>query len=457
MIVFSRVYNCKQCKKIENNTLDIIDNGKDVFSGNNPIIYTKGGARSATYSFSKKMLDRAISESKIKIEVEEIKENELRDVIPSFQATAHLDSEDYITYGKGINPRQAYLSAGYEMVERLSARDYMSKEIVKYSPGNLTECLLDIKDKVNSAIELGLSYDEYDNNKEMDCVWGKSLLTGRKKLVPASFTFLTNTFFEGNYMNNGSSGLAAGAKIEDAILQALMEVIEHDAMIIGQCIKKRKPIVDYNRIPPDIKDVIIKIEKRGFKIVSRDYTNDIGIPVMVTWIWRENRCFDFASRGLGCSIYPMVALERSITEAVQTATAFDNDVVLDYSKKNYLNLYNNPGSLFNLSHFLEYEINEDGVIVDINKYTPNEKILTIEEYFDEVKKRIVNALGDTDIVYVDLTSHMFNIPVVKVIITKGIQELGEPPIITTDRLGKNGISGSAIEKYKGLYCGRFPH
>ena len=54
--------------------------------------------------------------------------------------------------------------------------------------------------------------------------------------------------FKGDYVPVGSSGLSAGAALEDAILQGLFEVIEHDAWCIGQSNKTKLPIIDYSTV-----------------------------------------------------------------------------------------------------------------------------------------------------------------------------------------------------------------
>ncbi len=461
-VLYSRKSSCDICgihvKKLSLSTNNVFP----PFTSEKRIIYKSGGSRTVSVQATRKKLEDAISYCDMNILINKVEDNPLSDILPTFEAQAVCNSNSglminkQMSYGKGITDEQAYFSAGFELFERLSAADYMSKQFVRCSPQVCGQYEVDVNEKINAVSKVGLTFDSYKMDKDVDYVYGYSLLSKKEKLVPASLVFWTDTIFEGNYFNNGTSGLASGACLEDAIVQALLEIIEHDAMIIGQCERERKPIVDYDNIDERLLKIIEDIRKKGYNVISRDYTNDIGIPVIVTWIWKTDNCIEFASRGWGCSVYPMVALERSLTEAVQTAPTFDNEAILNFSQKNYIDLYNNPGSVFNLSYFTDKDLNNYGNIVDITKYYPDGDIDTIEKMFNYISKKILKACGNTDILYVDLTSALFNIPVVKVIITKDIQELGEPPIITTKRLG-NIDTDEIAELYSRFYCGRYPH
>lgn len=460
---YSRHFSCKDCGY--EHTKDLYKKKKKElpFSVERKIVYTEGGIRTKSDEETNILLKNALLKSDMKIVIQEEEDNPLFDILPTYTAyaTSSISSSIYTdmgrVYGKGITHKQAYYSACFELIERLSAMDYTSKEFTRHSYDGVREYVADVKDKINSIYGIGLTYDVFNKYKKTDYVLGHSLISKKDKLIPASLVFLTNTIFEGNYINSGSSGLAAGGCIEDAIVQGLLEVIEHDAMILGQCKKEKKQIVDYDKVDDYIIDNIEKIRERGYKIISRDYTNDIGIPVIVTWIWKDDRCIDYASRGWGCSIYPMIALERSITEAIQGLSIFDNEEICDYSKKNYTDVYANPFSIFNLSYFNDKDINFIGEKIDINIYEPHVNFSTIQEVFAYIQQKIVNTLGQIDILYIDLTNELFNIPVVKIIIDKNVQEFGEPPIITTNRIKECVEYKSVAQMYGKLYCGKFPH
>lgn len=74
--------------------------------------------------------------------------------------------------------------------------------------------------------------------------------------------------------------------------------------------------------------------------------------------------------------------------------------------------------------------------------------------------QITTVLPGSDVLFVDLTRPEFGIPVVKVLITGGIQRLSEPLVTTSDRLYdfpvKMGYRDKPFE-YKELYLGPYQH
>lgn len=163
-------------------------------------------------------------------------------------------------------------------------------------------------------------FDVFSEDMDVDWVIATSLSEETPILIPASMTFLTSTYFKGNFMPASSTGLAAGGTLKDAILQGIYEILEHDAWMIGQANTIKLPLVDIATSKnEDLKRKIDKIEQLGYKVVVRDYTNDIGIPVFRAWIVSLDDYTAYAFNGFGASYDPEIALERAITEAVQSA------------------------------------------------------------------------------------------------------------------------------------------
>jgi ribosomal protein S12 methylthiotransferase accessory factor len=74
----------------------------------------------------------------------------------------------------------------------------------------------------------------FDEDTPIYWVWGTALGSGRPRLVPACQVYLNYRFDEGEGSpgRNASTGLAAGATLEEAILSGLFEVIERDAFAV---------------------------------------------------------------------------------------------------------------------------------------------------------------------------------------------------------------------------------
>jgi ribosomal protein S12 methylthiotransferase accessory factor len=85
--------------------------------------------------------------------------------------------------------------------------------------------------------------DYFDEDSVIRWVSGYSLTHHRTRLVPATMVYLKYKLDDGEMApgRNASTGLAAGATLEQAILTGLYEVIERDAFVIGWLQAKTGP------------------------------------------------------------------------------------------------------------------------------------------------------------------------------------------------------------------------
>ena len=312
----------------------------------------------------------------------------------------------------------------------------------------------------NNVYNRNTPFDSFDNDKYVDWVRGRSLVTGEEKLVPASMVFFSNVMFQGNFFPLSSSGLAAGGTLDDAVLQGLFELIEHDAWIMGQSISSKLPILDFNGSKNSkLLKKIRQIQKAGYEIITRDYTNDLEIPVFRTWIVNPENYSKYATNGFGASLDPEIAFERSVTEAVQSAGGEDLVDIEIYERGKAEHLSNDPCSVYNLNYFITKDIKQakDEKIVKIEKY----KYLS-QEYVGDILRQTVailqNKIKDIDIVFVDLTREAIGIPVVRVLVVGDFQPVALPMISVSPRTFLQGKKdGSHGPKYEDLYMGIYPH
>lgn len=432
------------------------------------IKYFAGGLRSISSEDTEAMAHRALQKLDLDIQIKLGTENLASKIIPVYHSlleTSHKNKTPYFfeaqhSYGKGINKKQAYFSAAFELFERLSARYYGEKEIICGSYSMLKDHCADISSLAGVHEGVDTVYDRFDISRDVDWIWAYSLVDNRPKLLPASIAFLSSDMFKGNFVPNGSSGMSAGATRKDAILQGLFELIEHDAWMIGQANAVRLPIISYDGLQnQQLREDIQKLKEAGFDIISRDYTNDVGIPVIRTWISSPKSYVHYATNGFGASIYPEIALERSITEAVQSGKSSTPDEVVDYSRPLMSNLINARDGLFSLFYFQQKDILPIGYKRDISDLRRTD-VSSVDEALEYVISRIKAVNPEADVLYVDFTRDYIGVPAVKVFVTKGLQPLREPLISTCDRLfsfqKKMGYA-EREPRYEDLYMGPYPH
>ncbi len=118
-----------------------------------------------------------------------------------------------------------------------------------------------------------------------------------------------------------SNGCAAGNTREEATLQALLELVERDAVATWWYNEVRRPGVDLNGImTPYMADLLewLDGERRDLWVV--DITNDIGIPVFAAFSRKLDPDENGAEQlvvGFGSHLDPKLGMMRAITEVNQ--------------------------------------------------------------------------------------------------------------------------------------------
>lgn len=230
--------------------------------------------------------------------------------------------------GKGISSDQSKISAISEALERLASQ-YRGDEPVYYaraselnatfySPVDLTpysdKQYESFESKVtnNSGARLHECLKYNDEPIHWTHAW--SLTSNRKVYIPFDFAYANSPYFNDftNFFHNGG---AAGNCLEEAILQAILELVERDAVAVWWYNKLACPKIEYNFISETLKKQIEKQLSDEYDIWCLYLTQDINIPVIAA-IGRHkaNNSYIF---GFGCHLDVVIACQRAITELFQ--------------------------------------------------------------------------------------------------------------------------------------------
>ncbi|GII86755.1 hypothetical protein Ssi03_47450 [Sphaerisporangium siamense] len=123
-----------------------------------------------------------------------------------------------------------------------------------------------------------------------------------------------------------NSGSAIGVTADEALLHALNETVERDALsLLLVCAflgreRFRPAVVDPATLPSDLARALARAERvAGGPVWLLDITTDLGVPVMLAYVapagGRPHR------RGSGASASPAHAARRAVAELVQTVAA----------------------------------------------------------------------------------------------------------------------------------------
>lgn len=431
------------------------------------IKYKIGGIRSRSEYETKKALELELDRLGAKIRIEPAYGNPFNDnnTIHCYNSFIEQTSKSKYPYlfrknegaGKGLTKSQSYFSAAFELIEHVGLQYTGDITIVCAKYTDVKEIAIDLPYLATTIMNNNTIFDNFDENMEVDWVVATSLTNGSKKLVPAFLIFMYDVELKGVLFGGTSNGSAIGVTLEDAILHGLFEAIERDAWLIGQSNPYILPIVDYESITNiKIKKIISKIKNMGYEIITRDYTNDLKIPVFRTWIVNRNDYSRYAYNGFGCHVSPEIALERSITEAVQvddwsiSEGELESDMITpQLLSKSLVNLYN--------QHFL---VNKDIFGKTDRKTIIEEPIFEMNSSY-EVIKNVANLIRDKvggDVYYVEMTKPGMNVKIARTVITGDFQKMNVPLLSASKRMFEFGIRCGYSDKkttYEELFMGNY--
>lgn len=472
-VEFFPISSCPACHAL---ALDRLHEGRPKmippavsFHTDKPVQYTAGGRRSISNQETKKLLDESLARLGAKVSIRRHHDGPLDHMLYRFSActeTSYNPKRRMIvpqqnSRGKGLTEEQAYFSAAFELFERISARYHGGVSLIRAPYREVRDLAMNVPDHIGTVYHQG-EMDRFDESLPIDWVWGHSLHDGSPKLVPASMVFLSNTRFMGQFYDTASGGLAAGGTYEDAVLQALLELVEHDAWMIWQANRVQRPrIVLDDKLPAAAGELSGRIAAHGLRLVLRDYTSDFGVPVFRAWMIDDSNYSFYASNGFGASLDPAIALERSISEAYQARDPGADKRISQYRNPLARDLVFQYHSLFALNHFKTLEMNdEDNAPSVLYSSFVNQSAQSVSDDIRTVVSRIRAVLPKAEVIAVNLTKDGIGVPVVRVIASGGMQKNAEPILSASDRLFNMPVMmGCRTERlaYDDLFNGIYPH
>ncbi len=222
--------------------------------------------------------------------------------------------------GKGATPVQSEASALMELVERFSFFSYLEAGPMIYRRARdletrsldfsfLSRSLFDASEDVAAAADL---YRDWP----LSFAPATDLTTGEALYLPFHWFYLIEEY----------NGPAAGNCLEEAVLQALCEVVErHVGSVISQD-RLAVPALDPDSAQdPVARELIAKFRRNGIEFYLRDFSLDTGIPTVAALAY-DPATFPESSEivfAAGTTPDPEKSLIRALTEVAQLAGDFN--------------------------------------------------------------------------------------------------------------------------------------
>ncbi|MEV7152392.1 YcaO-like family protein [Streptomyces sp. NPDC093084] len=282
---------------------------------------------------------------------------------PVWSAVTPLAEDLMVSAGKGATPIAAKLSAVMEAIERVSAEELPARRIVRGSYADLAPA--GAVDPADFNLPLDTAYRP---DAVFSWTGAYDLARGGHHLVPADLVL--NPATEGMTARIETNGLASGNTYSEAVLHAVCELVERDAVSEeafysahhDPLFSPRRPlrVVSPESVPAGAaKDLLDALTGQQLVVRIQDLTNVIGVPVIRVVLFddgyfgQEGKVTYFP--GYGADLRPERALLRALTEACQGHASFATGAreVFETGRagrrpaemKRIDSLYRNPGSL----------------------------------------------------------------------------------------------------------------
>ncbi|PWT89852.1 MAG: hypothetical protein C5B54_08245 [Acidobacteria bacterium] len=190
--------------------------------------------------------------------------------------------------GTGLNDEQALVPAIGEAIERYCSSVYNKEQFITATAGELGQRALDL-DTIPRCSSTELAHPKCrlvtpDKDAPIRWIEGISLFDGRPVFLPVVMVYL----FSG-YTSQAeriyypiSTGCAAHVSFERALLNAILEVIERDAISVIWLQKMTLPRLEIDRLPMPLATYweLYQRGSRELEYIFFDATTDIGVPTV---------------------------------------------------------------------------------------------------------------------------------------------------------------------------------
>jgi len=161
--------------------------------------------------------------------------------------------------------------------------------------------------------------EPFDETEPIEWMAGWSLTEGRRRYLPMALAAQYYRPAGKRWIGDAdSTGGAAGSCREEAVLSAILELVERDARALWWYNQAARPAWEVETVSdPLCREVCRQLEVQGWKIRIADITTDIPIPVLAAVATRNNAWM----RGTAAHLNRATALRHALGELWQLSKA----------------------------------------------------------------------------------------------------------------------------------------
>jgi ribosomal protein S12 methylthiotransferase accessory factor len=297
-----------------------------------------------------------------------------------------------VAAGKGVTLDDARTSAAMEAIEFYSA-----ETVTPSGDGNP---LL----RVSNDVPLR-RYAIADNRADRGCVTGADLISGEPCTLPIDLVSLADSADPRNPYRPTSNGLASGAVLVEALLAAVLELVERDAVACWRFLNtacglpfprvQLESIMSWPRAGALVKQLL----DAGIQLLVYDCKADTLVPVYLVRLFDVTRRHTGIFSGSGAHVDPEVALVRALTEAAQSRAVYIAGSRDDLSCLEFEQLRAQDGQ-----RLVERLLYQPATVIAGAVHSPSSE--TFEQHIAWILGRLL-AIGIERVIMVDLTPEPF--------------------------------------------------
>jgi ribosomal protein S12 methylthiotransferase accessory factor len=231
------------------------------------------------------------------------------------------------------DPAQAFTKSVFEAFERKWSKVY-DPDLLSVAPLSALDAAEAVSPRAFGTVtdwehrRNHLSYIPWSADLPLGWTQGWRVQPGimEPALLPATFVFARYGWKNPHehFAPMLSAGLAAHSTYRAAYLNGLYELIERDAFMLFWLHRKSPPRIERSSVAFDeASEAMDYLDALGFEPHFLDLTTDVEVPVIVTVL--EHPDLDWGCTlvpGLGCDLDPIVALKKSLLEAMNMLSNF---------------------------------------------------------------------------------------------------------------------------------------
>ncbi|MFE1894877.1 TOMM precursor leader peptide-binding protein [Streptomyces yangpuensis] len=157
----------------------------------------------------------------------------------------------------------------------------------------------------------------FDPERPIPWVYGHSLRDDRPVLVPARLVHYSAGVAADNFVFECSNGCAIGSCPEEALLGALLELVERDAFLLAWYGGLPLTEIDLASVPGSaVRTMADRAALQGYDVHAFDNRVDLAVPVVTGLAVRRDGGPGLFSFGAGAALDPASAVEAALSEVL---------------------------------------------------------------------------------------------------------------------------------------------